>query len=165
MVEITKNKHIYAAYCNMAQHNFFMTLAYVCKCLGVNDHNAVGTIIDNLRTRKIDIKLKNYELLRKHLPFLVPMSENVISSNKAQNEIDAFCFLLPKISKVLNFYRNYTTHFDPDEDGEIRNLNSNESDLVPCLKDLFKASIRMVQQRFGYEEREVSFIKNKEMGK
>ena len=172
MVEITKNKHIYAAYSNMAQHNFFTTSDFICKSLCIGDgSNAVQDIIDNLKAdgkkkkAKVELKLKLCELLKRHFPFLAQMIETVISSKLAQNEQDALYFIFNKVKNVLNFYRNYTTHFDSDEDDEIAGLHLNERTLVPCLKDLFKASIRMTQQRFGYEEREVSFIKNKDMGK
>lgn len=171
MVEIKQNKHIYAAYANMAQHNFFMTMGHIAKCIGKplseNDEDPSKIIIDNLDSKKtsIDKKQKMCELLNKHFPFLLPMVDCVIKDEIAGNQVDAYSFILPKITRTLNFYRNYTTHFDPDEEDEIQTININERSLVPCLKDVFKASLRTVQQRFGYEEREISFIKNKDMGK
>lgn len=171
MVEITKNKHFYAAFTNMAQHNFFMTLNHIAKVVGISAkgkfEEIAQSVIDNLNSSQFQNEkcMKLIELLRKHLPFLVPMSDGVIASGKVLNEKDAFHFVLSKINRVLIFYRNYTTHYNPDEDDNIKNLNLDERSLVPLLKDLFKASVRTIQQRFGYDEREISFIKNKEMGK
>ncbi|MBP5561398.1 MAG: type VI-B CRISPR-associated RNA-guided ribonuclease Cas13b [Muribaculaceae bacterium] len=171
MVQINQNKHVYAAYCNMAQHNFFMTFEYICKCLGMgkdsNDFNPFNTILDNLKSKKThtDKKDKICTLLRRHFPFLAPMTDTVISTGKATNEVDALCFILPKVNEVLNFYRNYTTHYDSDEENEFFNLNLNERSLVSCIKDLHKAALRTVQQRFNYSEHEMSFIKNNKMGR
>lgn len=171
MIRITKDKNVYAAFTNMAQHNFIITMRRIHYDLGVDnqvkDADPTETVVSNLASKKYakDKKLKACQLLRRHLPFLVPMADDCIANGKAKDEIEAFCFLLPKISKVLSFYRNYTTHFDSDEDDEMNKLHLNERSLVYCLKALFKAALRTVQQRFSYEEREISFIKNKDMGK
>lgn len=168
MVEIKRNKNVYAAFSNMAQHNFFMTLGNIYKKTGHNydpSQNSADLILKDLKSKNGVVRAKTVDLLGKHFPFLAPMTDNLISTKKVNNTLDAYLFLLPKIVNVLNFYRNVTTHFDPDEEKEIYSLNLDERSLVPCMKDLFKASLRMVQQRFNYEEREMSFIKNKEMGK
>lgn len=170
MVEIKKDKHIYAAYCNMALHNFIQTFDYIAKCLdGVyrNSDDEITRTTQHVtqvnKKRKTDLKLKYGDLLKRHFPFLAPMLDKVETNN--QYDLGHLQKLLENIWEVLNFYRNYTTHYDPDEDNKTAALHLNERNLVPCLKDLFKASTRTVQQRFGYSEREISFIKNMHMGK
>lgn len=169
MVEIKQNKHVYAAYANMAQHNFFMTMGNIIKKLGRNydpSQNSVDLVLDVFKSKNDVDKAKAVDLLSRHFPFLVPMKDTAINLGKASNAVEAYKFLIPKLLNVINFYRNNTTHFDhPDEEKEVYDLNLDERNLVPCLKDLFKAGLRTVQQRFGYEERDMSFIKNKEMGK
>lgn len=167
MVEIRNNKHIYAAYSNMAQHNFLMLLTHICNCLGSTDpdSNKVNEVKTLFGSKKVEQKAKLCALLNRHLPFMSSMTETVINKGWAKDEIDAMRFVFAKIEGVLTFYRNYTTHFDGDEDDEIGQLNLDERSLVPCLADLQKAALRTVQQRFNYAEREMSFIKNKDMGK
>lgn len=168
MVEITKDKHVYAALSNMAQKNFFMVMSSIVKVLGKEpdlNKDMADWVMKDLNNKKEDVKLKAFELLSKGFPFLDPMADIIIGKGMAKDRLEAYKFLLPKIKNVLNFYRNYLTHFDSDEDKEIYSLNLNERSLVPCLEHLFKAGLRTVQQRFSYEEREMSFVKNKNMGK
>ena len=169
MIEIKKDKNVYAAYSNMAQHNFFMIMEKILKTLGVNynpKNDMSVNVVNVLKSKNVVDKAKAVDLLNRHFPFLVPMKDTVINLEKASNTVEAYRFLIPKIRNVINFYRNNTTHFDhPDGEKEVYDLNLDERNLVPCLKDLFKAGLRTVQQRFGYEERDMSFIKNKEMGK
>ena len=176
MVKIEKDKHVYAAYANLAQHNFFQTMRHIIIALKLGnpgeDENAVNKIIDNLKSSKDVVLTSNLcRLLVRHLPFLSPM-EVALKDEKGdykkpfiRNQKEALLFLVERIKTTLNFYRNYTTHFNPDEDDNIVKINKYERDLMPCLKNLLLSAIRVVQQRFGYSEYEVSFIKNKNMGK
>ena len=168
MVEIKNNKHIYAAYSNMAQHNFFIALKHIANIADIhineNDTKYSTAIIEKLRdsyTVPADKKEQLCDLLTRHLPFLVPVAEHIIASRRANNRIEAFCYVLPKIEDTIRIYRNYTTHYDPDVENSISNLTSYEHILTPCLKEIFKASLRTVQQRFGYLENEMKFITNK----
>ena len=171
MVEFDKNrKYIYAAYCNMAQHNFISTLKHIAKCLSLDleltdkSKKIIDELKDKVNSLTQDKKLKFYELLKKHFPFLAPMIDSDKSA-KDYNEIKAINDILPQIGTVVDFYRDYTTHYDPDEEKSVDYLHPSEQTLVSRLKELLKAEIRTVQQRFNYVEDEVLFIKNKEMDK
>ncbi len=154
----------------MAQHNFISTLKHIAKCLSLDleltdkSKKIIDELKDKVNSLTQDKKLKFYELLNKHFPFLAPMIDSDKSA-KDYNEIKAINDILPQIGTVVDFYRDYTTHYDPDEEKSVDYLHPSEQTLVPRLKELLKAEIRTVQQRFNYVEDEVLFIKNKEMDK
>ncbi len=163
MVEITNNKNVYAAFSNMAQDNLYMVFNHILKCLGKNaENNAADKILQTFASKKVNEKAKAIDLLNRHLPFMEPLVASVMDKKGNNFSLpEAYAYVIKRIVEIARFYRNYTTHYDSDESGEILNLNSYEGSMCHGLNELFKASIRVVRQRYGYTEDDVKFVANR----
>lgn len=175
MVTLTDDKHIFAAYANMAQHNLEMTINHIAKSLGYknnpdkDDPDKWGwQAIERLLSEGKDPikKAKFYELLPKHFPFIAPMVESLRSRRQKkgiESPIDKSGDMKSvfEISKqILDFYRNYTTHFAPVED-EDKEDEKEDRLTDPCLTSTWIISIREVKARFPYAPEAMRFIEQK----
>ena len=177
-----KQKPVFAGFLNMARQNAFVTMCHISKLMGVGisgqseENNLKGmSVLAVLKGRDAEKKQKLCALLEKHFPFLRPMDDAMkmkVAVNGAEGDFsggyyrkdlksaaDTYYEILTNVFTVLNFYRNYSTHYDPDEDDRIESLHAAESVIVYKLFETYKSSLFVVQQRFGYTEEQMNFAK------
>ena len=171
MVNLNDDKYIFAAYANMAQHNFEMAVNHIAKAMRVDD-NELQSIASRGNTME---KEKLRALLTKHFPFLAPFTEKpkgkkdpkpVRAENNEIDVVPASCKVLAEylfeLAAIIGYHRNTTTHFCAVEtDDIIRNERKRENTLSGKLAKLWLISIRIAKTRFSFANEAVFFLQQK----
>ena len=143
-------KPVFAAYLNMARHNFYRILLHISQLMQIpetkeEEKMAEFALWNKLNTGTPPEKLKIIKLLQRQFPIMQAAfdveKKNDISIATNSKEIKRI--LLTFIS-VLNGLRNEYTHYSPNS----RNT-SNDSIIIPYLYRCMDGAAREIKSRFG----------------
>lgn len=168
---IKRNKPLFAAYLNMARQNVHVTLLHISKLTGIEE---TGNKEDKLWEMKVLTGLqgktnpkpekvqKTIRLLQKHFPFLSPMTDYMLSEYNKTATPDTYYKILSTLFKLLNLLRNDYTHYHLVDDALTSEQTREDSRWMAKLtRNCFDGARRTVKTRFGYTDRDMSFLTGK----
>lgn len=184
-IHLLRQRHVAAAYLNMARHNAFITLNAISQQLGKNLHeneanldnaSVLSTLNESQSRSKPDVAQRAIRLFSKSFAFLIPIEDEFISKSywdrqrahqergtakmakmekAVPNDIHE---ILRLILGALNKLRNGFTHYEKSDEQTpeiVKNFNPN---LMHCLKILFDDAKRSAKKRMNFTETDLNFL-------
>lgn len=161
-MDAIENKHIFAAYANLAINGLTKTLSFVAEKLGSEKQldtwgiNIVKILIDSIFNENHQNNLE--QIVEGYLPWIKPIIEMRISRG-GERQSDKLCVeyknIIIAFASLLNDIRNYYTHYYHDPicvypDGY---------DIPSSLNCIYDSAINIIKERFQAEEKEIEHLR------
>ena len=160
-----KQKHIFAAYLNMARQNAYTTLLHITKMLGVDASKTDESQLDNIvniilkAANKPEQLVKVQKMMYSHFPFLKPMSDTVTGKYAKTVSVQQLGEILKTIFYLLNLYRNEYSHSHlVDQRLTSEETKKSKKQLLKYLGICFDGGRRIIKDRFKVTEEKMKFI-------
>lgn len=154
-LSIDTHKHVFAAYSNMAQFNAYRTLCHISAQLALDPAYIVENRLEKaeaigaLTGAAPEIREKARVLFERSFPFLLPLCDYARRSrNKNKPEGEIYAEMLRNLFRLLNHYRNHTTHYYHVGTKTVKDIAKAEASLAAPLRDVLRASVFRVEENY-----------------
>lgn len=157
-----ENKHIFAAYANLAIDGLIKTLNFIAKKLDTQkqlsswDIKHVITLIDSIFDQNPQNNLE--QVVEGYLPWIKPIIE-MKTPKKGERQSDKLCIeyktIITAFASLLNDVRNYYTHYYHDPIC----IYPGGYDIPSSLNCIYDSAINIIKERFQAEEKEIEHLR------
>ena len=157
-----ENKHIFAAYANLAIDGLIKTLNFIAKKLDTQkqlsswDIKHVITLIDSIFDQNPQNNLE--QIVEGYLPWIKPIIE-MKTPKKGERQSDKLCIeyktIITAFASLLNDVRNYYTHYYHDPIC----IYPRGYDIPSSLNCIYDSAINIIKERFQAEEKEMEHLR------